>query len=140
MHVWPEHESLSVPWDAPRVVSSVAAAKRARMAVFSGHDTVIAPVLAGLGVYNDQALGLCSWPRYASHINFERWAHSDSLSPSGLKYGIKVHYNGLDITSHIPACREANVGVEPCPLHAMETQLKSLLVSFPESFVEACAE
>ncbi len=42
----------------------------ARVSVFSGHDTVIAPVLAGLGVYRDH---LCRWPGYASSIVFELW-------------------------------------------------------------------
>jgi len=41
-----------------------------KLSVFSGHDTVIAPVLAGLGVYRDN---LCKWPGYASSIVFELW-------------------------------------------------------------------
>lgn len=41
-----------------------------KLSVFSGHDTVIAPVLAGLGVYRDN---LCKWPGYASNIVFELW-------------------------------------------------------------------
>eukprot|EP01032_Pedospumella_encystans_P017089 gene17089-19481_t len=52
----------------------------ARVSVFSGHDTVIAPVLAGLGVYRDH---LCRWPGYASSIVFELWqpAKNNTLSP-----------------------------------------------------------
>mgnify|MGYP006077882493 CR=1 FL=1 len=38
-----------------------------KLSVFSGHDTVIAPVLAALGVYDDH----CEWPPYASRIAFE---------------------------------------------------------------------
>ncbi|CAN0030126.1 unnamed protein product, partial [Discosporangium mesarthrocarpum] len=36
--------------------------------LYSGHDTVIAPVLASLGAFN------CEWPPYASHVAFELWA------------------------------------------------------------------
>jgi hypothetical protein len=39
-----------------------------KLSIFSGHDTVIAPVLAALGVYKDR---LCRWPQYASRIIFE---------------------------------------------------------------------
>lgn len=39
-----------------------------KFALFSGHDTVIAPVLAALGAYD------CRWPPYASHIVFELWS------------------------------------------------------------------
>ena len=45
-------------------------ALRVKMGIFSGHDTVIAPVLAGLGVYSGQD---CIWPPYASRIAFELW-------------------------------------------------------------------
>jgi hypothetical protein len=38
------------------------------LSVFSGHDTVIAPVLSALGIYKDE---LCRWPQYASRIVFE---------------------------------------------------------------------
>ena len=41
-----------------------------KLSVFSGHDTVIAPILAALGVYNGN---LCVWPPYASRIVFELW-------------------------------------------------------------------
>lgn len=39
-----------------------------KFALFSGHDTVIAPLLAALGAYD------CHWPPYASHIAFELWS------------------------------------------------------------------
>mmetsp|Transcript_7274 Transcript_7274/g.7980 ORF Transcript_7274/g.7980 Transcript_7274/m.7980 type:complete len:220 (-) Transcript_7274:83-742(-) len=41
-----------------------------KVTIFSGHDTVIAPVLSGLGVYRGK---LCRWPQYASRIIFELW-------------------------------------------------------------------
>jgi hypothetical protein len=39
------------------------------MTVFSGHDTVIAPVLSALGIYRHPRF--CRWPQYASRIIFE---------------------------------------------------------------------
>lgn len=39
-----------------------------KFALFSGHDTVIAPLLAALGAYD------CKWPPYASHVAFELWS------------------------------------------------------------------
>lgn len=42
-----------------------------KLSIFSGHDTVIAPVLSALGVYHDS---LCYWPGYASRIVFELYA------------------------------------------------------------------
>ncbi len=42
-----------------------------KLTLFSGHDTVIAPVLSALGVYRHQTL--CHWPQYASRIVFELW-------------------------------------------------------------------
>ena len=56
------HESVSYgrgPYKTPE-----------KLSIFSGHDSVIAPVLAGLGVYRE---GLGRWPGYASNIVFELW-------------------------------------------------------------------
>lgn len=39
-----------------------------KFALYSGHDTVIAPLLAALGAYD------CKWPPYASHIALELWS------------------------------------------------------------------
>ncbi|CAN0552189.1 unnamed protein product, partial [Ectocarpus sp. 8 AP-2014] len=39
-----------------------------KFALFSGHDTVVAPLLAAFGAYD------CRWPPYASHVAFELWS------------------------------------------------------------------
>ena len=53
--------------------------KNVMLTVFSGHDTVIAPVLAALGAYTDE---LCVWPPYASRIVFELWqGNVEELKP-----------------------------------------------------------
>lgn len=43
-----------------------------KFALFSGHDTVVAPLLAALGAYD------CRWPPYASHVAFELWSKPPS--------------------------------------------------------------
>ncbi len=103
-----------------KITASSSATDR-KISVFSGHDTVIAPVLAALGVYRGS---LCAWPAYASRIVFELWRPSeesldatstvaggsaavtsgtDNETNSGGSY-VRVVYNGVDITQLIPAC------------------------------------
>ena len=50
-----------------------------KLSVYSGHDTVIAPVLAALGLHKND---LCGWPPYASRIIFELWQGDDNNSGS----------------------------------------------------------
>jgi hypothetical protein len=50
-----------------------------RLSIFSGHDSVIAPVLSALGVYRYGG-PLCTWPGYASRVVFELWMHKDGKS------------------------------------------------------------
>lgn len=75
--------------------------------MYSGHDTVIAPVLASLGVYEGS---LCAWPPYASRIVFELWharetaAGADLASPremklQGRQFGWKPDLLGPSIVS-----------------------------------------
>ena len=42
-----------------------------RLALLSGHDTVVAQLIAALGVMGDSRH--CKWPPYASHVAFELW-------------------------------------------------------------------
>lgn len=77
--------------------------------LYSGHDTVIAPVLAGLGVYDK----FCVWPRYASRIAFELWkgrvklAGNPEANDTIHDYYVRVVYNGIDVTEYIPKCIES---------------------------------
>jgi hypothetical protein len=50
---------------------------RQRVTIFSGHDTVIAPVLASMGLYKDHD---CVWPPYASRISFELYQLNNHLT------------------------------------------------------------
>lgn len=58
-----------------------------KFALFSGHDTVIAPLLASLGAYD------CRWPPYASHIAFELWTKPEG-SADGPKRRALQEENG----------------------------------------------
>ena len=80
--------------------------KDVKFTLYSGHDTVIAPVLAALGVYDK----FCNWPPYASHIAFELWKNGrkESLSRPQNEtirdYYVRVLFNGRDVTRLIPSC------------------------------------
>jgi Histidine phosphatase superfamily (branch 2) len=119
-----------------------------KLSLYSGHDTVIAPVLAALGLYNDD---LCIWPPYASRIVFELWQrHGDSsASGSAAEHYIRVIYNGRDLTPNIPSCileREKGAAMgdshskyirkapaphsqpnSPCSLQALGAQIQAML-------------
>ena len=96
---------------------SVSKNSRHRLTIFSGHDTVIAPVLAALGVYRQA--GLCVWPPYASRIVFEVYVRKSKLrgGESGTEIAfeevqarneamIRVLYNGQDVTKMITSCKD----------------------------------
>ena len=127
--------------------------------VFSGHDTVIAPVLTALGIY--QHSSFCNWPNYASRIAFEAWS---PVGKNAKKYSkhrgegnkmfslhnsnihVRVVYNGVDVTGHIPACATASVQygkkkgavrASLCPLELFVKQIESNLGG-SESLEEAC--
>ncbi len=103
-----------------------------KLSVFSGHDTVIAPVLEGLGLYKGQH---CGWPRYAARIAFELWHKFDSSisDKNREQLYVRVIYNGEDLTGAIPAC-EGNV---PCPLESLRAAIQGLLQP-ATSLREAC--
>jgi hypothetical protein len=126
-----------------------------KLSIFSGHDTVIAPVLAALGVYTNE---LCVWPPYASSINFELWQNTKSPKTSELSYKsfsfIRVLYNGKDITSAIPACRAEREEKGPqgmmtgsirklgnkvglCSIEALERQVERMIAPSAD-FKDAC--
>ena len=113
-----------------------------KLSVFSGHDTVIAPVLAALGLYENE---LCVWPPYASRIVFELWEEqgksklSDATGSDTSLY-VRVIFNGKDLTHRIPACKaERDAAAHPgslrvsvkksimCSLEALEVQVQNML-------------
>lgn len=68
--------------------------------IFSGHDTVIAPVLASLGIFriigrNHRPSSYCNWPGYASRIIFERYS-TKSTKSSAVKAAVVAHKGEFD--------------------------------------------
>ena len=62
---------------------------------------------------------------------------------AGDEVGVKVVYNGFDLTEHIPTCQAAATRVGkttdgPCPIHIFKEQVDSLLMG-ESSFHNACA-
>jgi Histidine phosphatase superfamily (branch 2) len=88
-----------------------------KLALFSGHDTTIIPLLASLGVWNDTA-----WPPYASMVIIE--LHEMNVDGNTNKkifhsnYAFRLLYNGVVITSQVESCEpdldlcDANVLVD----------------------------
>lgn len=119
--------------------------RRVKMGIFSGHDTVIAPVLAGLGVYTGAD---CIWPPYASRIAFELWrpaprGASEALAPAD--WHVRVVYNGREVTQRVPACvREAKARggrstsrTRMCSLDALASQVEGLIAP-SATMADAC--
>jgi len=84
-----------------------------KFVLYSGHDSTIEPLAAAIGVSN----GL--WPRYASRLVFELYA-STKKAGSDTEAGIRVLYNGKDVTRQLSFCKDviSNAAVPICPLKA----------------------
>ena len=92
-----------------------------KMVLFSGHDTVLSPLLSMLGIHDWR------WPPYASRLVFELWqdisgakdqpTDSTILSKFG-NYFIRVLYNGEDLTSKVKFCEGQIVDNQLCPASA----------------------
>jgi Histidine phosphatase superfamily (branch 2) len=74
-----------------------------KLAVFTGHDTTIIPLLASLGVWNDTV-----WPPYASMVIIElHEMNVDGNSNRKIfssKFAFRLIYNGEVITSKVSSC------------------------------------
>jgi len=90
------------------------------LAVFSGHDTVIAPLLSALGVYRD---GLCRWPSYASRIAFELYQESTKLASGSSQFYVRALFNGK-VLRGLRGCRADE---ELCHLDDFAKGVSSLL-------------
>lgn len=107
-----------------------------KITIFSGHDTVIAPVLASLGVYKH----VCRWPRYASRVALEIWRKAASDPALSASYTVRVMFNGDDLTSYVPSCLGKVIRTQRadlCPLDRIVHQIDSLIDSYG-SWEDAC--
>jgi len=93
--------------------------KERRLRLYAGHDTVIAPLLSALGVFDG------NWPPLASRIVFElRGAN------------IRILFNGRDVSGGVcPGAAAA--GVVGCTLASFEARVEALLGG-AASFGVAC--
>ena len=89
-----------------------------KLVVFSGHDTVILPLLVLLGVHDDK------WPPYASRVVFELWRNAngpkspneDEVFSTFQNYYFKILYNGKPLTSSVKICQGKIVDDNLCPI------------------------
>ena len=128
--------------------------------LFSGHDTVVAPLLAALGGMRTPSL--CRWPPYASRLAFEVWLaepprlaepplrHSAAELPADPAAGegevqaaghtegpvayVRVLFNGRVVTHTLHGCRGRKslrgISRELCPLTALSKVVQSLATDF----------
>lgn len=85
-----------------------------RLALYSGHDSTIAPLLASLGMWN-----ATSWPPYASYFNVEVHEIIDGQSDSKYfpsKFAFRLVYNGQVITGNMPGCMSS---LEMCDINVL---------------------
>jgi hypothetical protein len=119
------------------------------LSVYSGHDTVIAPVLAALGVYQGAR---CRWPPYASRVAFELWGWPGSAGQQQQQHGsstghtgggaaaaaatssfVRVLFNGRPLTG-VVGCPP---GSQLCPLADFVAGVQGLLGSH-RNIADAC--
>jgi hypothetical protein len=126
-----------------------------KFTLYSGHDTVIAPVLAALGVYDR----FCVWPPYASRIAFELWEslrtpmvrkHDCGDANCGYssvrfnktidRFYVRVIFNGEDVTRYIPACAEHTARVRSNLGARLKSQRSLVDVSGDEGITDESEE
>lgn len=79
-----------------------------RLALLSGHDTVVAQLIAALGVMGDSRH--CKWPPYASHVAFELWRAPGAAAAASAPR-VRLLFNGVAVTHLVPACASASADV-----------------------------
>ena len=115
-----------------RLERSAASPSRDRISLYSGHDTVIAPLLAALGVL--AAPVACAWPPYASHVVFELWT-----GPSAPPH-VRLLYNGAPLTAHVTGCSDELLrpaSSQLCPLAVFARAVRGLVLPHGD-FSAAC--
>jgi hypothetical protein len=124
-------------------VQAAAAGAGHRVLLFSGHDTVVAPLLAALGGL--QAPGACRWPPYASHIILELWTtRAQRAGPDRREqqHEVRVLFNGQPVTRYLTGCEPAvarararsdlssDTELEFCPLEYLVQTVDKLAQEF----------
>uniref|UniRef100_A0A7S3SYY2 Acid phosphatase n=1 Tax=Emiliania huxleyi TaxID=2903 RepID=A0A7S3SYY2_EMIHU len=103
----------------------------ARLTLLSGHDTVVAQLLAALDATGESER--CGWPPYASRVVFEVWApvrRDEGRTPALV---VRALFNG--VPQPLPGC---SPGLELCPLRAFAQAVEARF-SAQGGFERACA-
>eukprot|EP00747_Dinoflagellata_sp_TGD_P166000 gnl/TRDRNA2_/TRDRNA2_188133_c0_seq1.p1 gnl/TRDRNA2_/TRDRNA2_188133_c0~~gnl/TRDRNA2_/TRDRNA2_188133_c0_seq1.p1 ORF type:complete len:467 (-),score=70.75 gnl/TRDRNA2_/TRDRNA2_188133_c0_seq1:42-1400(-) len=107
-----------------------AAAAKPRLVLYSGHDVVIAPLAAALGVSTGAD---CKWPEPSSRIVMELWRPSKPEKAAGTGPMVRILFNGQAVTHKIDGCGAGDL----CPLDVFAAHTAGLLGRYA-SFKEAC--
>lgn len=90
-----------------------------RIVLFSGHDTVLSPLLSLLDIHDWR------WPPYASRMVLELWkdseetvkaTHENNLLSKFDNYYVRVLYNGKALTKDTKFCKGYLVDNQLCPV------------------------
>jgi len=116
-----------------------------RFSLYVGHDTVVAPILSALGVYD------CKWPPYASYITLELWSlaqkqhEPNKASDMNLNNTyFRIFFNGQPKTHLIKACseepgkiRSSGLEFKLCNFLFLKQIIDDIIKPF-KTFEEAC--
>lgn len=91
-----------------------------KMAIFSGHDSTIAPLLQAFKVFNGE------YPNFASNVTFEIYRQTES-------YYVKMLYNGDAV--RIPSCTPVTQDESLCRLSDFFLYMDLLT---PKNYEEEC--
>eukprot|EP01112_Ceratiomyxa_fruticulosa_P000149 TRINITY_DN1016_c0_g1_i1.p1 TRINITY_DN1016_c0_g1~~TRINITY_DN1016_c0_g1_i1.p1 ORF type:complete len:424 (+),score=67.74 TRINITY_DN1016_c0_g1_i1:307-1578(+) len=97
-----------------RMENVISGLKEPKYLLYSGHDSTIAPFLAGMGLYNG------TWPPYASHVEVELW--SDSAKSN---WYVQVKPNGQPL--EVEGCSDVL-----CPYEEFSNALSSLVPTYQD--------
>jgi len=93
-----------------------------KYALFSGHDTTLAPLLSLLGVYDGK------WPSYASNLIFELSQRADTS-----EWILKLIYNGKEL--FISGCPLE----QSCPWKTFDSATSQFEIKDPEEHIKKCS-
>lgn len=98
-----------------------------KLALFSGHDTTLMPILATLG---DNVWSGAEWSPYASMLQFEihQVLDTDERFPSG--YAFRLIYNGNVLTSKMDGCPESS---DLCDAQVLVRQVMSFANKYEDA-------
>ena len=96
-----------------------------KLALFSGHDTTLMPILATLG---EQVWSGKEWSPYASMLQIEihKFLDTDERYPSG--YAFRLIYNGNVLTSKMDECSAADL----CDVQVLVKQVMSFASNYED--------